>query len=136
MKEKIILKTPDHWNIALYKYKTPNVTRKYPVFLLHGIASNHTIWDTGFRDYDFALHLCDKGYQVYSLDLRGRTGSDGPHTGRGVVWSIDDYLLCDLPAAIEYILEDCNISTLSHPDYFSHRGKDIGRNLNVIRFLN
>jgi polyphenol oxidase len=35
-----------------------------------------------------------------------------------------------------YILEDCNISTLSHPDYFSHRGKDIGRNLNVIRFLN
>ncbi len=112
MKEKIILKTPDHWNIALYKYKNSNVTRKYPVFLLHGIASNHTIWDTGFRDYDFALHLVDQGYQVYSLDLRGRTGSDGPHTGRGDVWSIDDYLLCDLPAAIEYILEDCNAEKL------------------------
>ena len=35
-----------------------------------------------------------------------------------------------------FMLEDCNVSTLSHPDYFSHRGKDIGRNLNVIRFLN
>ncbi len=32
-------------------------------------------------------------------------------------------------------MEDCEISSLSHPDYFSHRGKDIGRNLNVIRFL-
>ena len=35
-----------------------------------------------------------------------------------------------------FILDDCNISTLSHPEYFSHRGKDIGRNLNVIRYLN
>ena len=32
-------------------------------------------------------------------------------------------------------LDDCGISTLSHPDYFSHRGKDIGRNLNTIRVI-
>lgn len=35
----------------------------------------------------------------------------------------------------EIPMEDCEISSLSHPDYFSHRGKDTGRNLNVIRFL-
>lgn len=106
MKTKILLKTPDHWNVALYKYDNPKVTKKYPVFLLHGIASNHTVWDTGYPQYDFSRKLTDEGYQVYALDLRGRPGSDGPHTGRGSMWSIDDYLLCDLPAAIEYIIED------------------------------
>ncbi len=112
MKTKILLKTPDHWNIALYKYDTPHVTKKYPVFLLHGIASNHTIWDTGHPEYSFALKLVREGYKVYSLDLRGRSGSDGPHTGRGNSWSIDDYLLCDLPAAIEYILEENHVEKL------------------------
>jgi YfiH family protein len=32
-------------------------------------------------------------------------------------------------------IDDSNLSTLSHPDYFSHRGKDTGRNINVIRFI-
>ncbi|MCP5495391.1 MAG: alpha/beta fold hydrolase [Leptospiraceae bacterium] len=112
MKQKIILKTTDHWNIALYKYENHNITRKYPVFLLHGIASNHTVWDIGVPGYNFARYLIDEGYQVYSLDLRGRTGSDGPHTGRGDIWSNDDYLLCDLPAAIEFILEDSKVGKL------------------------
>lgn len=112
MKKKILLKAPDHWNIAIYKYDTPKVTKRYPVFLLHGIASNHTIWDTGVKKYDFAPRLVEEGYQVYSLDLRGRSGSDGPHTGRGDSWSIDDYLLCDLPTAIEFILEDTGIEKL------------------------
>lgn len=112
MKQKIILKTTDHWNIALYKYENYNVTRKYPVFLLHGIASDHTVWDIGVPGFNFARHLTEEGYQVYSLDLRGRSGSDGPHTGRGSIWSNDDYLLCDLPAAIEYILEENNVDKL------------------------
>jgi len=32
-------------------------------------------------------------------------------------------------------IDDSNLSTLSHPDYFSHRDKDTGRNINVIRFM-
>ena len=32
-------------------------------------------------------------------------------------------------------IDDSNLSTLSHPDYFSHRDKDTGRNINVIRFI-
>jgi len=32
-------------------------------------------------------------------------------------------------------IDDSNLSTLSHPDYFSHRGKDTGRNINVVRFM-
>ncbi|MEM7179841.1 MAG: alpha/beta fold hydrolase [Spirochaetota bacterium] len=106
MKEKIVLTTSDHWNIALYRYATGKTDKKYPVFLLHGIANNHTIWDLDIPEYSFARYLASQGYRVYSLDLRGRGGSDGPHTGRGNIWSADDYLLCDLPTAIEYILEE------------------------------
>ncbi|HRP70898.1 MAG TPA: alpha/beta fold hydrolase, partial [Turneriella sp.] len=36
----------------------------------------------------------------------GRCGSEGPHTGRGKQWSVDDYLLCDLPTACEYIINE------------------------------
>ncbi len=106
MKDKILLKTTDHWNVALFKYRSAKVTRKYPVLLLHGIACDHTIFDTGVAGFNFAEYLVSQGFQVYAVDLRGRGASDGPHTGRGSMWSIDDFLLCDLPAAVEYILEE------------------------------
>lgn len=106
MKKKILLETSDHWKIALYEYKPDKGTKNFPILLLHGIASDHHIWDTGNKPYDFAPYLASLGYHVFSLDLRGRSGSDGPHTGKKGQWSIDDYLLCDLPTATEYILEN------------------------------
>src|SRR6478752_5124418 len=81
--EKILITTPDHWKIALYRYLPEKITRKHPVLLLHGIASNHKVWDFGVKELSFAHHLTSLGYAVYSMDLRGRGGSDGPHTGRG-----------------------------------------------------
>lgn len=109
-REDIKIVTPDHWKIALYRYTSTALgaslpQKKHPVLLLHGIASNHRVWDFGHEDLSFARHLASRGYIVYSMDLRGRCGSDGPHTGRGKQWSIDDFLLCDLPAATEYIIE-------------------------------
>ena len=112
MKTKITLTTSDRWNLALFKYDSSKVTRKYPVLLLHGIACDHTIWDTGHKEYDFSQKLVDEGYQVYALDLRGRGASDGPHTGRGSQWSVDDYLLCDLPITVETILADSGADQL------------------------
>lgn len=103
--EKTTLLTPDHWKIAVYSYIPEKVTRRYPVMLLHGIASNHNVWDFGFEESSFARHLAAQGYAVYALNLRGRTGSDGPHTGRSRQWSMDDYLLCDLPTVVTHVLE-------------------------------
>ena len=97
------LQTPDHWNIAVYSYLPEKVTRQYPVMLLHGIASNHNVWDFGVPELSYARHLAAQGYAVYAMNLRGRTGSDGPQTGRGKQWSIDDFLLCDLPTVVEYV---------------------------------
>ncbi len=110
--EKILITTPDHWKIALYRYLPEKITRKHPVLLLHGIASNHKVWDFGVPEFSFAQHLVGLGYAVYSMDLRGRGGSDGPHTGRGKQWSVDDYLLCDLPAATEYIIAQHGVEKL------------------------
>ncbi|HNJ65682.1 MAG TPA: alpha/beta fold hydrolase, partial [Turneriella sp.] len=76
--------------------------------LLHGIASNHNVWDFGVPELSYARHLAGQGYAVYAMNLRGRTGSDGPHTGRGKQWSIDDFLLCDLPTVVEYVIEQHN----------------------------
>ncbi|MCX7633449.1 MAG: lysophospholipase, partial [Turneriella sp.] len=100
------IETPDHWRLAVYRYLPENLSRRYPVLLLHGIASNHRVWDFGVAKYSFARYLAAQGYAVYAMDLRGRCGSDGPHTGRGLQWSIDDYLLCDLPAVVEHIIAE------------------------------
>jgi pimeloyl-ACP methyl ester carboxylesterase len=99
------LMTPDHWRIGVRRFMPEKVTRKYPVMLLHGIASNSTVWDVG-GELSFARHLAAQGYAVYAMDLRGRGISDGPHTGRGKQWSIDDYLLCDLPTVTEHIIAE------------------------------
>ena len=111
-KKEIHLTTSDNWKIALYKYSNRKATKKHPVFLLHGIASCHHTWDIGIDKFSFAYYLVDQGYDVYSIDLRGRPNSDGPETGRGQNWSVDDYLLCDLPRAVEYILEDSGAKQL------------------------
>lgn len=111
-KQKVIIETSDQWNIAIYEYKGHEVTKSYPVFLVHGMSSDHQVWDLGIDTTSYAQHLVQQGYHVFAIDLRGRSGSDGPHTGRGVNWSVDDYLLCDLPAAVEYILQSTGKETL------------------------
>lgn len=104
--------TPDHWQLGMCRWLPEKVTRKYPVILLHGIASNSRVWDFDVDEISYARHLAGQGYAVYALDLRGRGMSDGPHTGRGKQWSMDDYLLCDLPAAVEHILSETQAEKL------------------------
>jgi pimeloyl-ACP methyl ester carboxylesterase len=56
-KEKIELTTSDMWKIALYHYHGHKITRKIPVLLVHGIASDSTIWDLDIPKYSFAPRL-------------------------------------------------------------------------------
>jgi pimeloyl-ACP methyl ester carboxylesterase len=87
--------TGDGWDISLYRYAPAGEARPHPVLLVHGIASNHHFWDLG-PGTSFAAHLRDEGFDVWSIDLRGRDGRRGP-------WCIDDFVLHDLPAALARI---------------------------------
>ncbi|HEY8086856.1 MAG TPA: alpha/beta hydrolase [Polyangiaceae bacterium] len=96
--------TDDGWRIALHVYEpTGATTRRHPVVLCHGLASNHLGFDT-HADTSLSRHLAGRGYVVFALDLRGHGHSEHPTRGgaRRFGWSFDDYLLHDVPAAIEY----------------------------------
>ena len=95
--------TDDGWRIALHVYEPAGAkARRHPVVLCHGLASNHLGFDT-HADTSLARHLAGRGYLVFALDLRGH-GHEHP-TRRGARrfgWSFDEYLLHDVPAAIEH----------------------------------
>lgn len=68
-----------------------------PVLLLHGLGSNRLGFDWPGRS--FASWLADRGYDVFLPELRGHGASQRPTSG----WSLDDYLIHDLPAVLEAI---------------------------------
>lgn len=74
------------------------------VVLVHGISSNHHFWDLQ-PGRSLALHLHERGFDVYNVDLRGhgfaRMGADGKKQKVG--WSIDDYGAFDIASVVAHI---------------------------------
>jgi alpha-beta hydrolase superfamily lysophospholipase len=70
-----------------------------PVLLVHGFGQNRYAWHLPSRS--LANHLARAGYDVFNLDLRGhgRSRHLGGRRSRGV----DDYVLEDLPSAVEEV---------------------------------
>ncbi|GMW03487.1 MAG: hypothetical protein AMXMBFR84_46210 [Candidatus Hydrogenedentota bacterium] len=93
--------TRDGWKIQLYRMKSKNVEGQ-PVFLCHSLVSNHLSF--AVPEGEGIVHaLVKAGYDCWCIDLRGCRSAVPPRGAgkRGI--SLDDYLLKDIPAAIEYI---------------------------------
>lgn len=71
-----------------------------PVLLVHGFGQNRYAWHLPARS--LANHLARAGYDVFNLDLRGHGRSR--HFGARPPRSVDDYVVEDLPIAIEEVL--------------------------------
>lgn len=103
--EKHVVETDDGVGIALWRH-TPDAAadggvERPPVLLVHGISVGHR--NMNFDDeYGVAQYLTERGYDCWCIDLRGRGGSDVPDSP----WSFDDYVRYDLPAAIDYVLDE------------------------------
>jgi polyhydroxyalkanoate synthase len=81
---------------------TRTASRRHPVVCCHGLGANHGAFDAG-PDLSLARELAARSYTVFLLDLRGHGASEHP-TWRGehrFGWAFDDYLLSDMPAAID-----------------------------------
>jgi pimeloyl-ACP methyl ester carboxylesterase len=90
--------TDDGAEVVLARYATPGA----PVVLLcHGISSNARFWDLA-PERSLAVDLHDRGYDVWNLDLRGHGLAErrGDRRRQRAGWTVDDYALHDLPAAI------------------------------------
>lgn len=93
--------TADGAELLLHRHAAP---AGRPVLVIHGISSNHHCWDLE-EGRSLGTYLADQGLDAWLLDLRGhgdsRFGTDGRRLRTG--WTVDDYGLQDLPAAVDYI---------------------------------
>ena len=93
--------TPDHWRIRLYRHKAKKGPGE-PVFLCHGFMSNQ--WNFSIPGGEsMADQLAEEGYDCWLIDLRGARSSIPAFECNLDEPTVDDYLLRDIPSAIDYI---------------------------------
>lgn len=110
--------TQDGWKIALYHYPAVGLTkRKTPVILCHGMALNNFFWNLS-KDVNFSGFLASRGFDVWTLDLRGngkskRINRFGDFKSADVeveqprnILSVDDYAKYDVPAILDFVTKE------------------------------
>jgi len=96
--------TQDGWQIALHRYVPSELKFNEPVVLCHGMGANRNNFDL-MDDRSLARDLRDRGFDVWSVELRGTGFSSRPKWYQPHRWTqgFDDYLEQDLPAALTLV---------------------------------
>lgn len=68
--ERYVARTPDGWNLALYRYRPKGIARPFPIVCSHGMAGTRLIYDL-HPDYSLARYLAGRGFDTWLVDLRG-----------------------------------------------------------------
>ena len=106
--EVFYVRTRDLWLLRVCRYRK-DATPGEPVLLVHGMGANQNnfTYPPGGCLVDY---LCAKGYDCWTLDLRGSRSSTAPfkHSRNDV--RMEDFFMEDLPAVIQYVLK-----TTSYP---------------------
>ena len=93
--------TSDLWHIQLFRFKAKTGPGE-PVLMCHGFMSNHNNFSNPPGE-SMAETFAEKGYDVWLIDLRGNQSSVPPFGQSLNSPGLDDYLLRDIPAALEFI---------------------------------
>lgn len=99
-----LARTRDDCRIALYRYPAARIRYETPVLLCHGLAANRFNFDLG-PGVSLARYLQEEGFDVWSVDLRGR-GLSGKHAkgyANDGAHVFDDYVRQDAVAAIRHV---------------------------------
>ncbi|MFB6347350.1 MAG: alpha/beta hydrolase, partial [bacterium] len=92
--------TDDGIDIGLWRHRADRKDAD-PVLVVHGLGVNHRHMDLD-GPCSVAKHLQSRGYDCWVVVLRGRGVSETPDQS----WNFDDFAQRDLPAAIDYVLEE------------------------------
>ncbi len=107
-----LVRTRDDWRIALYRYPAASQRYETPVLLCHGLGANRFNFDLG-PEVSLARYLQQEGFDVWSIDLRGRGNSGRCARGErcsGNSHVFDDYVREDAGAAIRHVLGETGAS--------------------------
>jgi pimeloyl-ACP methyl ester carboxylesterase len=98
----------DGWRIAMHHYLPgPGVTpRQTPIIICHGISANARTWSLN-AERSLPRYLADRGWDVWSIDLRGVGESDSPGIFDRRWYSdfdFDSFVTQDVPAVIAEVM--------------------------------
>ncbi|MBI3118274.1 MAG: alpha/beta fold hydrolase, partial [Candidatus Hydrogenedentes bacterium] len=99
--EVTTLTTGDIWKLRLCRYRKGRTTGE-PVLLIHGASSNQHNF-TSPEGFSLVDYLVARGYDCWTIDLRGTRSSVAPFEQRRTDATLDGMLLHDLPAALRHI---------------------------------
>ncbi|WP_224365892.1 alpha/beta fold hydrolase [Hyalangium versicolor] len=96
----------DGWEIAVHARRSLKRRFEEPVLLCHGLAANRYTFDFA-PPYSVAHYLAEAGFDCFSVEWRGTAHSRLPPPGRRYTdFSIDDHILQDAPALLEFALKE------------------------------
>lgn len=108
--EVYYLRTRDLWLLRVCRYRQEDSAGE-PVLLVHGMGANQNNFvypeDGCLVDY-----LSGKGYDCWTLDLRGCRSSEPPFERTRNEVRMEDFFMEDLPAVIQHILKTTQYSKL------------------------
>jgi polyhydroxyalkanoate synthase len=113
-------RTQDRWTLALHRYRLPSLAprRRRPVVLCHGLGSNRHSFDVPAGP-SLARFLAERGYDVWSLELRGAGSSARPHLFNTLrwEWTFQHYVELDAPAGIGCV---CDVTGATDVHWIGH----------------
>lgn len=108
--EVLHLRTDDLWILRLCRYRKSRASGE-PVLFVHGMRSNQHNF-TSPENGCLVDYLSKKGYDCWTIDMRGCASSQAPFERNRNEVRIEDYFQEDLPAAIRHILKTTNYNKL------------------------
>ncbi len=104
--------TADLWKLRVCRYRKPDCTGE-PILFVHGLNANQNNFTNpaGGCLVDF---FAARGYDCWTVDLRGTRSSQAPFgkTTRDI--TVDDYVYHDVPAAIEHVCRETGRESLHY----------------------
>ena len=97
--QKYFLKITDKETICLHRFFINSEST--PVFMLHGAMENSKIFHSKSKK-GFAPYLAKNGFDVFTVDMRGK-GESTPKVSQKTKQSQTDQILEDLPLCISKI---------------------------------
>ena len=106
--EVYTIRTDDLWRLRICRYRHER-TQGPPVLLVHGgLVNQHNL--TSPEGGCMADYLAERGFDCWAIDLRGTRSSIPPFEHHHQEAKMDDYLLHDLPTAIDFIRQKTQFS--------------------------
>ncbi len=93
------VRTYDGFKVGVIEWEPNNLSYKFPILLIHGFAQNNLSWHG--RSGGVAPILRDKGFHVFSIDLRG----SGYSRIRNLYYNytFEDFVFKDIDSAVAFI---------------------------------